>query len=92
MDQQNRQTSGKSIASLVLGILSIVIPYIGLILGIIGIVLSRMAFKEIDQNNYNGKGMAIAGLTTSIIGCAIYAIFILLLILLGSFANAFSNY
>ncbi|WP_445506503.1 DUF4190 domain-containing protein [Niallia sp. 03190] len=55
-------TSGKAIASLVLGILSLVIPYVGLILGIIGIVLAKKAFYEIAQLNYNGKGMAIAGL------------------------------
>ncbi|MEQ2527879.1 DUF4190 domain-containing protein [Bacillaceae bacterium CLA-AA-H227] len=89
---QNRTTSGNSIASLVLGILSVIIPYIGFILGIIGIVISRKAFREIAQNNYDGKGMAIAGLTTSIVGCALYGLIIIILLIIGGSAAIFSNF
>jgi uncharacterized membrane protein len=89
--QQNRPTSGRSITSLVLGILSLGIPYIGLILGIIGIVFSKKAFREIEQYNYNGKGMAIAGLVTSIVGCAIYGIIILIFIIILISAALSSN-
>ncbi len=87
--QPQRATSGKSIASLVLGILSLVIPYVGLVLGIVGIVLSKNALNEISKFNYNGRGMAIAGLTTSIIGCALYGLIILFLIVIGGFFSAF---
>lgn len=38
VDNEN-QTNGKSIAALTLGILSILITFIGLIIGIIGVIL-----------------------------------------------------
>ncbi len=76
-------TNGKSIAGMVLGILSIVSPYVGLILGIIGIVLSKKALDEIKISNEQGKGMAVAGLVTSIVGVSIYALIILLVSLVG---------
>ncbi|MCU9613163.1 DUF4190 domain-containing protein [Caldibacillus lycopersici] len=89
---QYRPTSGNAIAALVLGILSLIIPYIGLVLGIIGIVLARKALREIQQQNLNGKGMAVAGLTTSIIGCAIYGFIIVVFTILGGIAASFSTY
>lgn len=56
---------GMSIASMVLGIVSIVCcGAIGIICGIVGIVLSTLALK----GNKPGHGMAVAGLTCSIIG------------------------
>jgi hypothetical protein len=60
---------GMSIAGMVLGILSILtcwLPYVGLALGTVGLVLSALAFKKEDA-----KGMAIAGLVTSIVGIAL---------------------
>ncbi|MBS4175228.1 DUF4190 domain-containing protein [Bacillus sp. FJAT-49736] len=91
-ENQQNTTSGSSITALVLGILSLVIPYVGLILGIVGIVFSKKAFREIEQYKYNGKGMAVAGLVTSIVGCAIYGIIILILIIIGIFAGVSSNF
>lgn len=58
--------NGKSIASLVLGILSILtcwLPYVGLIMGGIGIVLGILGLKQ-----ENARGLAIAGLVCSIVG------------------------
>lgn len=55
-------TNGKSIAGFVLGILSIVVPYIGFLLGIIAIILSALSLKEIRNRYEQGKGLAIAGL------------------------------
>ncbi len=69
-------TSGKAITALVLGILSIIIPYIGLIIGIVGIIFAVLALKEIRRTGKAGRGMAIAGLVTSIIGTALYALII----------------
>ncbi|WP_112181896.1 MULTISPECIES: DUF4190 domain-containing protein [Paraliobacillus] len=86
--QQAPVTNGKAIASLVLGILSIVIPWIGFIFGIIGIVLSSKAKKEIANYQQAGNGMAVAGLVTSIVGTALYG---LLLILLIFFSIAVGN-
>lgn len=81
--QQAPVTNGKAIASLVLGILSIVVPWIGLIFGIIGIVLSSKAKKEIANYQQSGHGLAVAGLVTSIVGTAFYALLILLLVVFG---------
>ncbi|WP_416147301.1 DUF4190 domain-containing protein [Salipaludibacillus sp. HK11] len=82
MNQQFTETNGKAIASMVVGIISIVIPYIGFVLGIIGIVLAATAFKEIRIKNQNGKGMAIAGLVCSIVSIAMYGFLILMAVLL----------
>ncbi|CQR46410.1 hypothetical protein BN1058_00670 [Paraliobacillus sp. PM-2] len=79
--QQAPQTSGKAIASMVLGILSILVPWIGFILGIIAIVLANKAFKEVKQHQLGGRGMAVAGLTTGIIAIALYGLMILFTIL-----------
>ncbi|MFB1049896.1 DUF4190 domain-containing protein [Paraliobacillus sp. JSM ZJ581] len=81
MDQQHYnpspQASGKAIASMVLGILSILTPWLGFILGIIAIVLASKAFKEIAQYQLGGRGMAVAGLTTGIVGTIIYGLIII---------------
>ena len=56
------------VASLVLGIASIMVafvPFVGLTLGIVGIILGALARKE-DQS-----GVAMGGLVTSIIGTSI---------------------
>jgi ABC-type nickel/cobalt efflux system permease component RcnA len=78
---QPQETNGKSIAALVLGILSIIIPYVGLILGIIGLVLASSSLKEIAVTGQGGRGLAIAGRVTSIIGVAIYGIIIFFVII-----------
>ncbi|MEC2158889.1 hypothetical protein [Virgibacillus halodenitrificans] len=39
-------TNSKAIGSLLLGILSIMIPFIGLVLGIIGIIFARIEQKS----------------------------------------------
>ena len=70
------ETNSKSIISLIFGILSILIPLVGLILGILGIVTSRNATREIAVTNENGKGLAVAGLTCSIIGIGLQVIMI----------------
>ncbi|MEC0235017.1 DUF4190 domain-containing protein [Paenibacillus kribbensis] len=73
-------TNSKAVASMVLGILSIVIPYLGLIIGIVGIILSSLSLKEINRHGEQGRGMAIAGLVCSIIGTLIYALIIIFLV------------
>jgi hypothetical protein len=67
--------NGKAVASLVLGIVSIVFCWIygivGIIPGIIGLVLGISAKKETPS------GMATAGLVLSIIGVAINGIILI---------------
>lgn len=65
------------VASLVLGIIAVLIAlfaqsvgYIGIILGVIGIILAALGMKK----NPEKKGIAVAGLVLSIIATAICAI------------------
>lgn len=75
------EINSKSIVSLILGILSIMIPLAGLIIGIFGLVISRNATREIVKTNESGKNLAFAGLTCSIVGIGLQAIMILFFIL-----------
>ncbi|MCK8485831.1 DUF4190 domain-containing protein [Paenibacillus sp. MBLB2552] len=75
------KTNGKSIVSLVLGILSIVIPYVGFILGIVAIVFSSLSFKEIKRTGEQGKGLSVAGLVCGIVGTVLYGIIIVFAII-----------
>ncbi|GEM_PF-2732983 len=71
----NKTSSPMGIASLVLGIISILAvfirlsPLVGLVLGIVGVVLGAMARKE------SQTGIATGGFVCSIIGIVINAIF-----------------
>lgn len=71
------ETYGKSIAALTLGILSIMLPFIGLILGIIGLVMSRNIIKEVDIPNDKSKGLAVAGKVCCIVGICIQLLIVL---------------
>lgn len=84
------KTNGKSITSLVLGILSVTIPYVGILIGIVAIIFASLAFKEIRVRMEQGRGLAIAGLVCGIIGTAIYVLLILL-VLLFNFAISSSE-
>lgn len=74
--------NGKAIASLITGMLSILLPIIGIYfdvfllaipssgiaLGISSLVLYRKARKEMAWTGEGGRGLAIAGLNFSIVG------------------------
>ncbi|WP_397538537.1 DUF4190 domain-containing protein [Rummeliibacillus pycnus] len=74
-------TNSKSIASLIMGILSIFIPLAGLILGIVGIILSNISLKEMKVSSENGKGLAVSGMVCGIVGVCIHIILIGFIIL-----------
>lgn len=75
------KTNNKSIVSLTLGILAIIVPYIGIILGIIGIFISSKSIIEIERLNERGKGLAITGRVCSIVGICFQFLLIILLLL-----------
>jgi hypothetical protein len=81
--------NGKSIAGFVLGVLSIIVPYIGFLLGIVAVILSALSLKEIRIRYEQGRGLAIAGLVCGIVGTLLYAIFILFFVI---FIYAAANY
>lgn len=76
------QTDGLAIASLVLGIASIImtccITYVAIVLGIVGIVLA------VQSNKKQKSGLATAGLVCSIIGIAIAVICIVIALVFGT--------
>lgn len=80
----SNRTNSNSISSLILGIFSIIIPFIGFILGVIGIVFSRKARKEIIITDENGLGLATIGLVFSVVGVIIQLWVILSFILFAT--------
>ncbi|MDG0809361.1 DUF4190 domain-containing protein [Cohnella rhizosphaerae] len=85
------RSNSKSVAALILGIASIVIPFIGFFLGVVGIIVSAISLKEIRVRGEQGSGMAVAGLICSIVGTVLYFV-ILALILIFAFAATDNNY
>ena len=65
---KKKKINNKSIYSLVLGIISFFLPFIGLIFGIMGIVMSYKSVKEINNSEEKGIGLAVSGRIISIIG------------------------
>ncbi|WML56468.1 DUF4190 domain-containing protein [Neobacillus sp. PS2-9] len=66
---ENKISNGKAIASLILGILSIITVILpGVILGIIGLILGIIGLKEINGFTQQGRKMAVAGIICSGIG------------------------
>lgn len=77
---EKKPTSPFAVASLVLGIVAVVVSFIpfsmsvSLILGIVGLVLAIVGMMNIRKGKSSGNGMAIAGLVLSIIAIAIYVL------------------
>ena len=78
-----QRTSGKAVASLVLGIAGwLVAPFV---LSVLGIIFGAMARKEIANDpGVGGRGMANWGFWLSITGLAAWVILIVVLIAVGS--------
>ena len=76
---------GMSVASLVLGIVSLFCA--GIVTGILAIVFGAKARGLCNQGRYGGKGMATAGLVMGIIGTVLTSI-IWILYFTGAFVAA----
>jgi len=61
---------GMAIASMVLGIIALVIPFFGVVCAIVGLILGVLAKKRLEAAG-QPTGMAGAGIVTSIIALAI---------------------
>lgn len=71
-----RQTNGLAVTGLVLGLLGLVggLCCFGPVLSILGIIFSAQALAQINRrpHQFNGKGLAVAGLVVSIFGVLLY--------------------
>lgn len=94
MDEQEKTTAGQGfgVASLILGILALLIaliPCIGLfalIPGIVAIVLAIVGLSQASKAN-GAKGIIIAGLVVSILGTTIAAVWLMFLSAGGAIFN-----
>lgn len=78
------KSAGMAIASMVLGILSLVllcVPYVGIPCAIIGVVLGLVARGKVKDGTGGGGGMAMAGIV-----CGTIAIVLCLLVIVGAMA------
>lgn len=68
------RTNGKAMAGMIVGIVSIVLCYLGALIGPAAIILSVLGKKDIKRSNgtQSGEGMATAGLVTGIVGTVIW--------------------
>jgi hypothetical protein len=76
-------TNGMAIASLVLGIVGLVLCCcygIGAVPGLVGAILGHIGLKQIKERGQEGRGMAIAGIATGWTAVAVAAIFVGLVI------------
>jgi hypothetical protein len=70
---------------MVLGIISLVLWYLGIVTGIIGLILGASSLKHCQPNGpKKGRGMAVAGITCSIIALSLWLI---VLIAVGAAAS-----
>lgn len=77
--ESGQKTSGKAIASLVCGIIGLIVA--GIILGIIAVVLGVVARREIAANpRLGGNGLATAGI---VIGAIAFVLAVVILITVG---------
>src|SRR5205085_3462450 len=73
-----QESAPNALASMVVGICAIVIPYIGVILGIVAIVLANKSKRAIaaQPGRYTGEGMAKAGKILGIVAICLYTVVI----------------
>src|SRR5262249_37441445 len=83
-------TSGAAVASLVLGILGLLVGWCACLLpNLVGIVLGHMGLSQTKDGRANGRGMAVAGLVLGYLSLVPTLIFFLLFGL-GFFASVFN--
>ena len=82
---QDKPMAPPAVASMVLGILSLVSWYGGLVLGIVGLCLAANGLNRTKNNRerYRGIKMLKAGLICSIIAVSVYAIILIVALSLG---------
>lgn len=86
-------TPGTAVASLVLGIISLVTCYFGIFFAIPGVICGHMALSEINQSEgrQEGRGLAIAGLVLNYIWVGLILLVLLCFLLIGGLAAVAST-
>jgi hypothetical protein len=84
-----QQNQTLAVASMVIGILGLVLGCLGPLPGIAAVVLGWMALSQIKKSPHTagGKPMAIIGLVTGILTIVFYSLFLLWIILASVFGN-----
>lgn len=72
----NKPMAPYAVAAMVLGILSLITPYLGLAMGIVGLCLAANGLKRTKYNRsqYRGIGMLKAGLICSIVALGLWVL------------------
>lgn len=77
--------AGLAIASLVLGIVSIVgaipLSFVTIVVALVGLILGIIALRKVSKGTGGGKGMAIGGVVTSAIGFILSAVVLIFVII-----------
>ncbi|WP_432488224.1 DUF4190 domain-containing protein [Kineococcus sp. SYSU DK018] len=80
--------NGAGLASLILGIVGLLLCWlfgIGLLPGLIGLVLGVVGLRRAKRGEATNKGVAVAGIVTSVLAVIAGAVFLALTIALGNF-------
>ncbi|WP_068613458.1 hypothetical protein [Paenibacillus tuaregi] len=82
MDQFiKRGYNPKSVISLVLGILSLVIPFFGLLLGMVAVVVANSVLRNNNAGYGADNGLAMAGKICGVLTTLFYALLLLYYVL-----------
>ncbi len=86
-------TPGTAVASLVLGIISLVTCYFGIFFAIPGVICGHIALSEIKQSEgrQEGRGLAIAGLVLNYIWVGLILLVLLCFLFIGGLAAVASK-
>ncbi|PJN89784.1 DUF4190 domain-containing protein [Bacillus sp. mrc49] len=77
MDEMKR-SNNKAIVTLIMGVLSLLIPFIGIILGVLGLIFASKSKAEMKLTGESGNGLVTAGKVCSIVGIILNVVAILI--------------
>lgn len=80
-----KQSNSKAIVSLIMGVLSLLIPFIGIVLGILGLIFAAKSKQEMKLTGETGNGLVTAGKVCSIIGIILNVMVILIFLVFSYF-------
>ncbi|MFY0781467.1 DUF4190 domain-containing protein [Peribacillus simplex] len=80
-----KPSNSKAIVSLIMGVLSLLIPFIGIVLGILGLIFAAKSKQEMKLTGETGNGLVTAGKVCCIIGIILNVIVILIFLVFSYF-------